>query len=61
MAASESDATALRQAFVEVGIDPTGIDLAWLAELKAETERQISAARADLDFPSALPIFAPHA
>jgi hypothetical protein len=44
MAASESEATALRRAFVEVGIDPTGIDLAWLAEVKAETERQISAA-----------------
>jgi hypothetical protein len=41
------------------GIDPTGLDLPWLAKLKAETEAMIAAGRDEPDFPKAAPAFNP--
>ena len=48
---------ALRRAFAEAGLDPTGIDLAWLADFKRDTEEKIAAARRQAGFDEAVPTF----
>jgi hypothetical protein len=59
MTAAESEVELLKRAFSDAGIDSTGIDLHWLAAFKSDTERKIAAARAELAFLSARPIFVP--
>lgn len=54
-------AETLRAAFVAAGLDPIGIDLAWLAEVKEETERKIASYRGALGFAEADPAFNPPA
>jgi hypothetical protein len=46
---------ALGALLVRAGIDPAGLDLPWLAKLKAETEAVIEAARGDPGFADAGP------
>ena len=48
---------ALREAFARAGLDPAGIDLAWLAAFKRDTEEKIAAARREPGFVEARPTF----
>jgi hypothetical protein len=41
------------------GIDPTGLDLPWLEDLKADTEAAIAAGRDDPGFAGAVPAWNP--
>jgi hypothetical protein len=50
---------AMRAAFAAAGLDPTGIDLEWLAGIKDETERKVASFRGDPDFLAAAPAFNP--
>lgn len=50
---------ALQAAFLAAGLDPTGIDLAWLAGVKEETERKIASYRTAPGFTEADPAFNP--
>lgn len=50
---------AMRAAFAAAGLDPTGIDLEWLAGIKDDTDRKVASFRTDPDFLSAVPAFNP--
>jgi hypothetical protein len=56
-ATPEDPVQALQQAFADVGLDPTGIDLAWLADFKRDTEEKIAQARRQEGFVEAVPTF----
>jgi hypothetical protein len=56
-AKTTAEVEALRQAFADAGLDPAGIDLAWLARFKINTEASIAAARSDPAFAAAKPAF----
>ena len=59
MATKESDAEALARDFAAIGLDPTGIDLAWLAGIRTETEAKIASYRTAEGFGTADPAFDP--
>lgn len=54
---NENAVEALRRAFVDAGLDPTGIDLEWMSAFKLDTEARIAAGRADPAFARAKPFF----
>ena len=51
----DDPAAVLGAQLARAGIDPAGLDLPWLARLKAETEAAIEAAREDPAFADAVP------
>lgn len=55
MSDADQGAKALEEALRSAGIDPAGLDLAWLARLKAETEAMIDAGRGEPGFADAVP------
>ena len=59
MAHAETTAESLKAALVAAGIDPTGLDLAFLAGIKDETEQRIAAHRSDPGYTAAAPAFNP--
>ena len=61
MATKRSSAAALKREFEAAGLDPTGIDLAWLAGIREETEEKIASYRATDGFALADPAFNPPA
>mgnify|MGYP001009775461 CR=1 FL=1 len=54
-----SDVEDLKTALRVAGIDLHGLDLAWMATLKRNTEDRIARARDDAAFATARPLFAP--
>ena len=54
-------AKALEGALTAAGIDPEGLDLEWLAQLKVETETMIDAGRGEPGFAEAVPAWNPPA
>ena len=61
MSDADRGAQALEGALAAAGIDPAGLDLAWLARLKAETEAMIDAGRREPGFGDAVPAWNPPA
>jgi hypothetical protein len=59
MATKDSDEAALARDFAAAGLDPTGIDLAWLAGIRTETEAKIASYRGAEGFGTADPAFNP--
>ena len=59
MAQAETTAETLKTALVAAGLDPTGLDLEYLAEIKDETEQRIAAHRSDRGYTAAAPGFNP--
>jgi hypothetical protein len=59
MTQTRTSVEAMRAAFAAAGLDPTGIDLEWLAGIKDETDRKIASFRTDPDFLAAAPAFNP--
>ena len=59
MADAGTTADDLRAALVAAGLDPTGLDLEFLAYLKDVTEQRIAAHRTDAGFIGAAPAFNP--
>jgi len=58
---ADRGAQVLEDALRSAGIDPEGLDLAWLARLKAETEAMIDAGRGEPGFGDAVPAWNPPA
>jgi hypothetical protein len=59
MADRIEDTQALERDFAAAGLDPTGIDLAWLAGIRTETEDKIVSNRGTAGFAAAKPAFTP--
>jgi hypothetical protein len=59
MAHRTDDTSTLERDFATAGLDPTGIDLAWLARIRTETEEKMAAYRATTGFVDAEPAFNP--
>jgi hypothetical protein len=54
-----SDATdAIRTALLGLGLDPNGVDLDWIAQVKHDTEQRIAEYRHDAEFAAAVAIAA---
>ena len=51
---STQETNALRAALESLGLDPNGVDLAWLARVKRDTEDRIVEHRKCAEFPTAL-------
>jgi hypothetical protein len=58
MSTEPANADSVRQELERTGIDPAGIDLAWLAGIKLNAEQRIAAFRADPALADMLPAFA---
>jgi hypothetical protein len=54
MAKETSDAAAIRRALEGLGLAPDGVDLAWIARVKHDTERQIAEHRQGAAFATAI-------
>lgn len=61
MTHAEAPAESLKAALVAAGLDPTGLDLEFLAVIKDETEQRIAAHRSDPGYGAAAPAFNPPA
>jgi hypothetical protein len=59
MADRTDDTSTLERDFAMAGLDPTGIDLAWLAGIRIETEEKVAAYRGTIGFVAAEPAFNP--
>ena len=58
MSTEPGDTDTIRQALERSGLDPGGIDLAWLAGIKLGAEQRIAGFHADPALAAALPAFA---
>lgn len=54
-----NDATdAIRTALLRLGLDPSGVDLDWIARVKQDTEQRIAEYRQDAEFATAVAVSA---
>ena len=59
MAHQKAETSTLERDFATAGLDPTGIDLVWLAGIRTETEEKMASYRVTIGFVDAEPAFNP--